>query len=214
MKLKKYIVTIIDDGSRRSEESIRELECQWGADEIGTCEDAISREDAVEVIAGADETDGNEPVFSGKQVIKMLKGLPLVTPRNNTTELNRVLDRIITQIEQARDKDKLCEYPYNRCIRIVEAHRTRNSPTSVPAPKRKAAIERQVIVTWFTPEEKLPEEDIGVLATVTARVKNREFIRAILTVFYCKSEGWYELDYGFTELTVHAWCDLDPYEGG
>lgn len=122
------------------------------------------------------------------------------------------LDRIITQIEQVRDKDKLAEYPYNRCIRIIEEHRTGNSP--VPVPKRKAAIERQVIVTWFTPEEKLPEEDIGVLATVTARAKNREFIRAILTVFYCKSEGWYELDYGFTEMTVHAWCDLDPYEGG
>lgn len=129
------------------------------------------------------------------------------------TELNRVIDRIITQIEQVRDKDKLCEYPYNRCIRIIKEYRTGNSPVSVPAPKRKAAIERQVIVTWFTPEEKLPEEDIGVLATVTARVKNREFVRAILTVFYCKSEGWYELDYGFTELTVHAWCDLEPYEG-
>ena len=123
------------------------------------------------------------------------------------------LDRIITQIEQARDKDKLCEYPYNRCIKIIEEHRPGNSPVSVPVPKRKAAIERQVIVTWFTPEEKLPEEDIGVLATVTARANNREFIRAILTVFYCKSEGWYELDYGFSELTVHAWCDLEPYEG-
>jgi hypothetical protein len=128
-------------------------------------------------------------------------------------EQTETLNRIITQIEQARDKDKLCEYPYNRCIKIIEEHRPGNSLVSVPAPKRKAAIERQVIVTWFTPEEKLPEEDIGVLATVTARVKNREFIRAILTVFYCKSEGWYELDYGFSELTVHAWCDLEPYEG-
>jgi hypothetical protein len=86
-------------------------------------------------------------------------------------------------------------------------------PSIPPLPKKKAAVNRQVIVTWFTPEEKLPEEDIGVLATVTARAKNREFIRAILTVFYCKSEGWYELDYGFSELTVHAWCDLEPYEG-
>ena len=45
------------------------------------CEDCISREDAIELIAGADETDGNEPVFNGKQVIKMLKGLPSVTPK-------------------------------------------------------------------------------------------------------------------------------------
>lgn len=29
------------------------------------------------------------------------------------------LDNIISQIEQARDKDKLCEYPYNRCIEIL-----------------------------------------------------------------------------------------------
>ena len=31
------------------------------------------------------------------------------------------LDEIITQIEQARDKDKNCgEYPYNRCIEIIK----------------------------------------------------------------------------------------------
>lgn len=33
------------------------------------------------------------------------------------------LDRIITRIEQVRDKDKLCEYPYNRCIRIIEEYK-------------------------------------------------------------------------------------------
>ena len=74
-------------------------------------------------------------------------------------------------------------------------------------------IERQTIVTWFTPEEKLPEEDVGVQATVTAKGGNKEFIRAIITAFYCKDEGWYELDYGFSEMIVHAWCDLEPYGG-
>ena len=44
-------------------------------------DDCISREGAVELIAGIDETDGNEPVFSGKQIIKMLKSLPSVTPQ-------------------------------------------------------------------------------------------------------------------------------------
>lgn len=29
------------------------------------------------------------------------------------------LDNIISQIEQARDKDKIAEYPYNRCIEIL-----------------------------------------------------------------------------------------------
>ena len=35
-------------------------------------------------------------------------------------EQTDTLDRIITRIEQTRDKDKLCEYPYNRCIRILK----------------------------------------------------------------------------------------------
>lgn len=74
-------------------------------------------------------------------------------------------------------------------------------------------IERQVIVTWYTPEEKLPEEDIAVIATVTAKAKNKTFTRALITVFYSKDEGWYELDYGFDEIIVHAWCDLEPYKG-
>ena len=161
--------------------------------------------------SGIDPADWDNPSEELKRIIeantmaiKALEQQPCEDP----------LDKIITQIEQVRDKDKLCEYPYNRCIRIIEEHRTGNSPVSVPAPKRKAAINRQVIVTWFTPEEKLPEEDICVLATVTATAGNKRFIRTVLPVFYCISEGWYELDYGFSELTVHAWCDLDPYEGG
>lgn len=185
-----------------SSEDYDEVEDIIKALEQQPCEDCISREEAIR-IAEQGQIQGFEWQF------KKLCNLPPVTPLEQTD----TLDRIITQIEQVRDKDKLAEYPYNRCIRIIEEHRIGNSPVSVPAPKRKAAIERQVITTWYTPEEKLPEEDIGVLATVTARAKNREFIRAILTVFYCKSEGWYELDYGFSELTVHAWCDLEPYEG-
>ena len=26
-------------------------------------------------------------------------------------------------------------------------------------------------------------------------------------------EGWQSMDYEFSELTVHAWCDLEPYDG-
>lgn len=28
-------------------------------------------------------------------------------------------------------------------------------------------VERQVIVTWYTPEEKLPEEDVFVVVTLS-----------------------------------------------
>lgn len=74
-------------------------------------------------------------------------------------------------------------------------------------------IERQVIVTWYTPEVKVPEDDICVLATVTAYNKNTRFMRTIIPVFYSHDEGWYDLDYGFDDITVHAWCDLEPYKG-
>lgn len=75
-------------------------------------------------------------------------------------------------------------------------------------------IERQVIVTWYTPEEKLPAEDEGVIATVSGDVNGALiFEHAILIVGYNKAEGWYSDDYNFTELTVHAWCDLEPYKG-
>ena len=164
----------------------------------------MTDEEAIEILENDIEICTIQQKQAIDHVIKALRQQPC----------EDTLDRIITQIEQVRDKDKLCEYPYNRCIKIIEEYRTGNSPVSVPAPKRKAAIERQVIVTWFTPEEKLPEEDVCVLATVTATAGNKRFIRTVLPVFYCKSEGWYELDYGFSELTVHAWCDLDPYEGG
>lgn len=86
-------------------------------------------------------------------------------------------------------------------------------PSIPPMPMKKAAVNRQVIVTWFTPEEKLPEDDLEVIATVNAKSKNKEFIRTLINVYYSSDEGWYELDYGFDEITVLAWCDLEPYGG-
>lgn len=38
-------------------------------------------------------------------------------------EQESVLDKIIARIEQTRDKDKIAEYPYNRCIRIIEEYK-------------------------------------------------------------------------------------------
>lgn len=38
----------------------------------------------------------------------------------NGTPLSNIKEDIITRIGQTRDKDKLCEYPYNRCIDIVK----------------------------------------------------------------------------------------------
>lgn len=74
-------------------------------------------------------------------------------------------------------------------------------------------IERQVIATWYTPEKKLPEEDIAVVATVSGDAGNCGFEHAVIIMYYCKDEGWYSLDIDFKWVTVHAWCDLEPYKG-
>ena len=37
----------------------------------------------------------------------------------NRTEADKKIEEAIRRMEEARDKDKLCEYPYNRCIRIL-----------------------------------------------------------------------------------------------
>lgn len=34
-------------------------------------------------------------------------------------EIDKKVEEAIRRMEEARDKDKLCEYPYNRCIRIL-----------------------------------------------------------------------------------------------
>ena len=54
------------------------------------------------------------------KVADAIKALEQQSSYNSVkTELNHVIDEIIIRIEQTRDKDKLCEYPYNRCIDIV-----------------------------------------------------------------------------------------------
>lgn len=80
----------------RQRERQLEMEYQHGYDkgwkegrkalEQQPCKDYISIDDAIEVIAGADETDGNEPVFSGKQIIEMLKNLSSITLKAESEE--------------------------------------------------------------------------------------------------------------------------------
>lgn len=75
-------------------------------------------------------------------------------------------------------------------------------------------IERQVIATWYTPEEKLPPDDYTVLLTVSGRRGNTLYDRALMIGGFWSGEGWYtETDTELDELVVHAWCDIDPYEG-
>ena len=72
-------------------------------------------------------------------------------------------------------------------------------------------IERQVIVGWYTPEEKLPEQNKFYICTISAKSKSLRFDHVLMNLAWDEDDGWYSMEYDFEELTVHAWCDLEPY---
>lgn len=72
--------------------------------------------------------------------------------------------------------------------------------------------QRQVIVTWYTPEEKTPEMDMIVVATITGKAKGILFNHSFALLIWTE-RGWLSLDWDLEELTVHAWCDLEIYGG-
>ena len=78
-------------------------------------------------------------------------------------------------------------------------------------------IERQVITTWHRPEEKLPDDDCFVVATVSGKFGNVTYDHALLIANWMDEDGWYfedPLAERFNEdVTVHAWADLEPYGG-
>lgn len=80
-------------------------------------------------------------------------------------------------------------------------------------------IERQVIVTWHTPEEKLPPEYMTVVATISGKTKRTDhdvfitYDHALAVMEWADDGcGWIKVDGPeLEELIVHAWCDLDAY---
>ena len=75
-------------------------------------------------------------------------------------------------------------------------------------------FERQVIVNWYTPEEKMPEEGTFVVVTISGRAGNVIYDHTLaIGNWFEDGLGW-EIDgEDFDELTVHAWADLEPYGG-
>lgn len=76
-------------------------------------------------------------------------------------------------------------------------------------------VERQVITTWYTPDQKLPPEDIFVVATISGKLGNVTYDHALTLATWYEDEGWV-IDGLLAEpngFIVHAWCDLEPYQG-
>ena len=85
--------------------------------------------------------------------------------------------------------------------------------------KKRGIVEKQVIVDWYVPVEKRPEEDTAVVATISGRTVASDrgevlhFDHAIAILFWSADTGWYSTEYDFELLIVHAWCDIEPYKG-
>lgn len=75
--------------------------------------------------------------------------------------------------------------------------------------------ERRAFVTWYTPEEKLPPDGEIVIATISGKNRNVLYDHAFSLAEHYEGDGWYtgeiDTDLKNSELTVHAWCDLEPY---
>lgn len=80
-------------------------------------------------------------------------------------------------------------------------------------------IERQVITTWHTPAERLPEDDCFVIVTVSGKCDNVTYDHAFAIANYLEEDEdswWFDdplLERFHDDITVHAWADLEPYGG-
>ncbi len=80
------------------------------------------------------------------------------------------------------------------------------------------AIETQVIVTWCPPEKALPPDDRFVVVTCSGRAsKHVTYDHTLALANWIQNEdSWYieEVDDEYMDgMTIHAWCDLEPYGG-
>ena len=72
-------------------------------------------------------------------------------------------------------------------------------------------VERQVIVTWYTPEEDLPDEGEIVVVTISGSRSGFTCDHTLTTAEWYENSGWVLTEMELDEFTVHAWSDLEPY---
>lgn len=85
---------------------------------------------------------------------------------------------------------------------------------------RLAAVEKMVIANWYLPEEKLPSKDVDfVVVTFSGKNRNITADHALGVAMWSgvdpneeqwTIEGWS----GLSDIVIHAWCDLEAYQGG
>lgn len=77
-------------------------------------------------------------------------------------------------------------------------------------------IERQVFVTWYKPDERVPEDGVFVVVTLSCKGPYTTYDHHLMIAEWWGDEGWevVGLDTDTKEFVIHAWCDLEPYAGG
>ena len=83
--------------------------------------------------------------------------------------------------------------------------------------RKHPAVERQVIASWYKPEEKLPPAEYdAILLTVSGRGNGVVYDHAFAIGGYDPKSGWYLENLSgeiLEEFAVNAWCDIEPYKG-
>lgn len=94
-------------------------------------------------------------------------------------------------------------------MRLAEYENTGLSPADVGELRRQQD-------RWISVEERLPEGDEFVLATVSGIYNNITFSSAIQLAGYCEDDGWFIEGYpDWDAPEVIAWKPLPkPYKGG
>lgn len=74
-------------------------------------------------------------------------------------------------------------------------------------------IERQLIATWFTPEERLPKEGDITLVTIVGKGHSVTYDHCFALAEWWNDDGWFFEDPALrdADITVLTWCDLAPY---
>lgn len=152
--------------------------------------DLIKREDAIEAVANADETNGTVKVFSGLEIIDMLNALPSAEPQWELISREDALKIISNRI---CDNKWVCECAIN------------SLPTAEPTDN------------WIPVSERLPENKEGTYWVCTDEGSQCE-CRWTNDVFGLGSNKW--SDWGWKIIdkpqhtTVIAWQPLStPYKG-
>lgn len=76
---------------------------------------------------------------------------------------------------------------------------------------------KQTVATWYKPDESLPEEGQQVVVSMSGYNRSTVWNHCLAIALYDDDIGWLldniDPDLVFKKMTVHAWCDIVPYEG-